>query len=76
MHIAVQQNVGYTAFFEPDLNHALTAVTFAPGKRSRALLRKIPLLLSELKSQKNNPVPIATSTEKCAGEGTSNTQKK
>lgn len=73
MHSAAQLAISYAAFREPDLNDALTAVAFEPSQRSRTFLRKIPLLLSELKPQKINPAQQLPNKEKILADRASNT---
>ena len=48
MHRAREQDILHSAFHEPDLNHALTAVAIEPSPLSRKLLKRLPLLGSEV----------------------------
>ena len=48
LHRAQQQGILHSAFHEPDLGHALTAVAFEPAQLSRKLLKRLPLLGQEI----------------------------
>ena len=45
---ARQQGILHSAFHEPDLGHALTAIAFEPAPLSRKLLKRLPLLGKEI----------------------------
>lgn len=47
MEKAKSKGIAYSAFYEPDLGHALTALVLAPGDESKRLCSSFPLALKQ-----------------------------
>lgn len=44
---ADQESIVYSIFREPDMDNAITAIAFAPGKKTKKLCSKLQLALKE-----------------------------
>jgi hypothetical protein len=48
------KDIDYSAFFEPDINNQMTAITVEPSIRAKKICSQLPLALKEFSYVENN----------------------